>query len=458
LKNTKNFLATYTLREYQDRVVKKCVDFINDKVSFSKKLLISPVGSGKSLIIAAIANALKQEIIVLQPSKVLLKQNYEKYISYGNKASIFSASMGSKEIGHVTFATPLSLANYEGKIKAKVFLIDEAHLQSKHGSAMATFLKKLGANIKVIGFTATPVEVRQSFDLGSYLTLITSSRKNMFNSIIDIVQVSEILREGFWAKLVYDLRETDKSSLELNSLGSDFQDASINRFYEENDLESKIVKEIQVLREEGRKSILVFCNSINQAESLQKKVQGSTLIHSKLSDKEKDYNLSTFMNLEVDVMINVNMLSVGFDHPRLDAIIKGRPTNSFIIYYQQLGRLVRLHKDKENGKVVDFSGNIERFGKLEDLVFKFNGKKWFMFSGDRQLTDGQYEVKVGDKEFFKARDYNKLWFGKHSGKHLKDVPKDYLQWIVSDKYVPQNQDAIKLVSNVNHFLKYGKTK
>jgi DNA repair protein RadD len=84
----------YKLREYQERVVDKCIDFINDKKSFSKKLLVSPVGSGKSLIIAAIANALNQELIVLQPSKVLLKQNYEKYLSYGNKASIFSASMG----------------------------------------------------------------------------------------------------------------------------------------------------------------------------------------------------------------------------------------------------------------------------------------------------------------------------------------------------------------------------
>jgi len=448
----------YKLREYQERVVDKCIDFINDKKSFSKKLLVSPVGSGKSLIIAAIANALNQELIVLQPSKVLLKQNYEKYLSYGNKASIFSASMGQKEIGYVTFATPLSLANYKGKIKAKVFLIDEAHLQSKHGSTMADFLKKQGNNIKVIGFTATPVEVRSSFDFGSYLSMITSSRKNIFNSIIDVVQVSEIIKEGFWSKILYDIRETDKRSLELNSIGTDYQDKSINIFYEENDLEKKIVEEVEVLRGEGRKSILVFCNSIDQAEGLQKKIKGSTLIHSKLSDKEKDYNLSSFMTLEVDVMINVNMLSVGFDHPRLDAIIKGRPTNSFTIYYQQLGRLVRLHIDKENGKVVDFSGNIEKFGKLEDLVFKFNGKKWFMFSGDKQLTNGDYKTVVGEKEFFRARDYNKLWFGKHNGKHLKDVPTDYLKWIASDKYIPQNQDATKLVSHVNYFLKYGKTK
>lgn len=102
----------YKLRPYQQIAVDNAIDHLNSKTT-KKGIIVAPTGAGKSLYIAEIVNRLKEPCLVLQPNKELLAQNYEKYTSYGNEASIFSASLNSKEIGHVTFGTI-------GSVKSKV--------------------------------------------------------------------------------------------------------------------------------------------------------------------------------------------------------------------------------------------------------------------------------------------------------------------------------------------------
>ena len=68
--------------------------------------------------------------------------------------------------------------------------------------------------------------------------------------------------------------------------------------------------------------------------------------------------------------MNVNCLATGFDHQLVDAIITARPTTSIAVYYQQLGRGVRINPLKEDCKVIDFSGNVKKFGKVEDFTFE----------------------------------------------------------------------------------------
>lgn len=94
----------YQLRDYQKIAVEKSVAFM--KNSFTNNgIIVLPTGSGKSLVIAGIAQALDEPTIIFQPSKEILEQNYAKYTSYGNSASIWSASLGIKEMSKVTFAT-----------------------------------------------------------------------------------------------------------------------------------------------------------------------------------------------------------------------------------------------------------------------------------------------------------------------------------------------------------------
>lgn len=91
-------------REYQTEAINAGLDFFNDKKKYNA-FEILPTGSGKSVVIANIANQLEGRTLVFQPSKEILEQNFKKYISYGNRAGIYSASAGHKFIEKVTFAT-----------------------------------------------------------------------------------------------------------------------------------------------------------------------------------------------------------------------------------------------------------------------------------------------------------------------------------------------------------------
>lgn len=394
-------------------------------------MIIAPTGAGKSLIIADVASKIKDSIIVLQPNKELLEQNYSKYLSYGNKASVFSASLGKKELGHVTFATIGSIKAVAEEIKSRgvgLVIIDECHFQSKRGSEVAKFLRKIQAR-KVIGLTATPLELR-TYHGESSLAMINRSKKNIFQEIIHVTQVPEIAPK-FWAKLNYELRRVDQSSLKLNTTGADFTDSSIKAFYDHNNLKHKVLKEVKVQKFEGRKSIIIFVSSIEEAEDLSKIIPNSTVVHSKLSKLKRDAAIQGFRSGEIEVIVNVNILSIGFDHPKLDCIITTRPTNSFVVYYQTLGRGVRQHETKEDCKVIDYSGNVERFGRLEKIEFLkgLGSNEWGLFIEGKRLTS--HKVSFKEEHNTKPAETEVIWFGKHSGKHIKDIPTGYLKWIIT---------------------------
>lgn len=96
---------TYTLRDYQQISSDAAIRFFR---STSKKngLLVVPTGAGKSLIIADIAARLDGNVLVFQPSREILAQNFAKLQSYGViDCSIYSASFNRKEIRRITFAT-----------------------------------------------------------------------------------------------------------------------------------------------------------------------------------------------------------------------------------------------------------------------------------------------------------------------------------------------------------------
>src|SRR5690606_23671631 len=138
----------YTLRKYQSEAVDRAVAFFNSDAKH-RPILELPTAAGKSLIIAFIVKQLRGNVLILQPSKELLEQNYRKYSEaiQGHEdlepASVYSASVGVKERGRVTFATIGSIYE-QPQLFADVeyVLIDECHLvPPKEDSMYVSFLK-----------------------------------------------------------------------------------------------------------------------------------------------------------------------------------------------------------------------------------------------------------------------------------------------------------------------------
>ncbi len=110
-----------------------------------------------------------------------------------------------------------------------------------------------------------------------------------------------------------------------------------------------------------------------------------------MSKNDRTRILESFKAGHIKVVVNVGILTTGFDFPALSTIVLARPTMSLALYYQMVGRAIRPYKNKI-GWIVDLCGNVKRFGRVDQLYLHDTGNgKWAVFSGQKQLTNVFFE-------------------------------------------------------------------
>lgn len=389
----------FKLRDYQQKAADASVLFLLDTKKKHNGLIVIPTGGGKSWVIADIANRLNSNVLIFCPSKEILTQNYEKMqVICPFDCSVYSASVGQKQISRITFATIGSAINHMEEFQHfKYIIVDEAHLCNAKEGMYKTFFETV--NCKVLGLTATPYRLSSNQDFGSMLKFITRTRPALFKEVIYHVQVSTLLDMGYLAKLNYfPMNPTgwNELNLKVNTTGADYTDKSVQNLYEKIDFYGFLVHVVQRLVNNQvtgikRKGILVFTRFLKEAEQLSRSIPGCTIVSGDTPKKERENILESFKSGEIAVVANVGVLTTGFDYPELDTVVMARPTMSLAMYYQIVGRAIRPHPSKENGWIVDLCGNVKRFGEVSDLRLVDGGNgKWAVFSKGRQLTNVRF--------------------------------------------------------------------
>ena len=383
----------YELREYQKQASDKAVEFFQSKTTMNA-IEVLPTGSGKSLVIADIANRLEGHTLVFQPSKEILEQNFKKMCSYGVlDVSIYSASFNSKRISRITFATIGSAIHHIDQFRHfNQIIVDECHKVDSKGGQYEEFIRAIGC--KVLGLTATPYRL-SSNSFGSMLKFLTRTSPRIFSKVIYQVQIQTLLNLGFLAELDYYYTPAplyDERNLKDNSTGADYTDKSVQKEYERIDFYSwlvQIVKRVMCPKSgKKRNGILVFTRFLKEASRLAREIDGCTMVSGDTPKCERERILEGFKKGTIPVVVNVGVLTTGFDYPELDTIIMARPTKSLALWYQIVGRAIRPSPMKEKGWVVDLCGNINRFGKVQDLVLvESRPNMWQVQSNGRQLTN-----------------------------------------------------------------------
>lgn len=349
--------------------------------------------SGKSLVIANIANRLEGNTLVFQPSKEILEQNFSKLCSYGVlDCSIFSASFNSKNISRITFATIGSAIHHTSLFSHfDNIIIDECHLVNSKGGMYKEFIDR--TKCKVLGLTATPFRL-SSTSWGTMLKFITRTRPRIFSDVIFHVQIKTLLNLGYLAELDYyhlPPLQWNTKNLVSNSTGADYTDSSVRNEYARIDFNQHLVNIItRLLNPKGRKrnGILVFTRFIEEAEQLTKMIDGCAIVSGNTPKKERETILNNFKSGFIKVVANVGVLTTGFDYPELDTVVMARPTKSLSLWYQIVGRAIRPSPNKDKGWIVDLCDNITRFGKVEDLeLTEPKQGLWQVVSGNKQLTN-----------------------------------------------------------------------
>ena len=442
------------LRPNQIEPVEKGVAFFNQKKA-SPSIIVAPTAFGKSIVIAEIAHRLGEKLLVIQPSKELLEQNYNKFINLGGKASIYSAAMGEKEIGDVTYATIGSIVNIAHKFNTlgiKKVIIDECDRFPREPDGMLRRFLTAAKITHVLGLTATPLKLQTNIDEHfrpfSKLVMLTSKSKkgNYFKDIIHVAQIKEMCDLGFWSPLQYESYDFDTGALVYNSTNAEFTDDSIKRAYKQQDIGGKIIKRISELPD--RKSILIAVPSIEEAKELSTRLPSCEAVFSGMPDSDRNRIIEDFKSLKLRIVVQVTILSVGFDHPQLDCIITGRPTASLSWWYQFVGRVTRIHPEKINGLVVDFVGSVPKFGKVEDLYFKYEEPLWKLYGEETKLLTGipLHEIGLHKENQPSPHDVAaqgpvvKMTFGKYKDTEIRKIPIWYRKWMLENiKWTPFNK-------------------
>ena len=383
----------FKLREYQQQASDRAVDFFNSKTEMNA-IEVLPTGSGKSLVIADIANRLEGHTLVFQPSKEILEQNYKKMCSYGVlDISIYSASFNQKKISRITFATIGSVIRHTDQFHHfNNVIIDECHLVNAKGGMYEEFIH--ATKCKVLGLTATPYRLSTS-SWGAMLKFITRTKPRIFSKVIYQVQIQTLLNMGYLAELDYYYTPAplyDERNLKDNSTGADYSDKSVQEEYKRIDFYSWLVQIVKRVMQpksgKKRNGILVFTRFIREANRLAGEIEGCAMVSGDTPKAERERILEGFKAGEIKVVVNVGVLTTGFDYPELDTIIMARPTKSLSLWYQIVGRAIRPSPLKEKGWVVDLCGNLNRFGKVQDLqLVEPKPNMWQVQSNGRQLTN-----------------------------------------------------------------------
>ena len=317
----------YELRDYQRSASDAAVSFFqNTKNSKHNGLLILPTGAGKSLVIADIASRIEEPLIVLQPSREILQQNYAKLMSYGVwDCSIYSASLNRKEISRITFATIGSVMGHldDFNVFHKI-LIDECHLVNPREGQYKEFIEAVEGR-QVIGLTATPYRLGQTIDpktinskwkkYGSILKFLTRTRPRIFDQVLYHCQVKTLLEGGFLAKLRYfDMNALELDNVKLNSTGADYDELSLFKEFQRVGMYEytlDIIKRVMRPKDGSvRHGILVFVRFVEDAERLADDLMGfCEVVSGSTPKKEREEILERFKSGETEVVANVGVLT-----------------------------------------------------------------------------------------------------------------------------------------------------
>ena len=369
----------YQLRKYQQEASDSAVWYLK---KYGKPFAIqAATGAGKSLIIAEICHQINDNVLILQPSKEILEQNYSKLQSYGiTDIGIYSASKGRKEIAKFTYATIGSIYKKPDLFKHfKYVIIDECHqVNPKNFSGMyKTFLDAIGCR-NVCGLTATPYRIQSKFVTENGQQVYTATLKMInriypffFKKIVYQIETQELIEQGYLSPIEYFAEHQDLGELVVNTTGADFTEASIEKFWNTTRLR-RIARAVEY-SEKNHTRTLVFCSSIRQANNAMALLEAmgikTAIVTGKTPKKERESLIELYKRGEIKHMLNVGVFTTGFDMPNLDCIVLARPTMSLALYYQMVGRGVRIDPDNAMKvlKVYDLAGVVERLGRVETI-------------------------------------------------------------------------------------------
>lgn len=439
------------LRDYQSAAITACWNYL--RARDGNPCIVIPTGGGKTIIIAEmIRHALTQwpdtRIAVVAHVRELVRQNHDKLMAYwpGAPAGIHSAGLGRRDrFKPVIFASIQSVAKRAMQIGAfDLLLIDEAHHIPLHSEGQyRRFIadcRRANPRLRIAGLTATPYRLGGGPVCGPDYIL---------NEIAFEARVRDLINHGYLCRLVSKAgaARADLSGVHLRN--GEYIAGELERAVNRDSVVEAACDEIMRYCD-NRRAWLVFCAGVEHAEHVTAALQARGVACAQVDGTTpkalRDDAIARFQRGQLRALVNINVLSEGFDATHVDAIVMMRPTKSAALYYQQVGRGMRLHPGKPDCLVLDFAGNIVEHGPVDAIrPPKKSGQKATSEAPVRECPACQALVPVQTRTCAECGYEWPLaaFFARHAGT-ASDAP------ILSDEIVPPAEHYVTAVNYARH--------
>ncbi len=364
------------LRPYQDTL------FIDSRVSLRKYRIVCVqlgTGGGKTHIFAAITSSAfekKRRIWICVPRSELLWQA-SKHL-YNNKIphGIIKASMRESNAFnvHIISMSTIKRRIKDGKIKhfPDILIFDEAHIQL---SGQRYIIDNAPPKMKVLGFTATPERFSKDFmkrcKMIDFFNSNVWKEKPKYNGIYDtLIQgppIKDLIELDYLSQFRY-FAPPIQGLEDIKTKGEDYDSKELDAFFKRKAVYGKAITHYRELAD--GKACLVYCRSVKAAEHIADQFQAAgynfVSIDGKMTDKQRETRINALKNGEIQGITSCELTTYGLDVPNVECIIMLRPTLSRSLFFQMIGRGLRISPGKEHCIILDHVNNVDEHLEIKE--------------------------------------------------------------------------------------------
>ena len=338
-------------RDYQVEAVESVCEYLTKQDG--DPVICAPTGAGKSVILSMLTERfVKAGRRVLMATHVgeLVKQNADAMGRFGVDVGLYAAGLSKRETKQAAIACQIQSAYHRADEfgTRHALIIDEAHTVNPDESAVRyrQFIEDLrGFNpgLRVIGLTATPYRTGTGSICG---------KDGFFDDIVYDIPIKMLISRGYLSEVT---TEAGQFKLDTGSLRTRMGE------YVTQDLENLFGSEDNVrdacedmLRSTAdRKSVIIFGVSVAHALAIRDVLKGITgqeveVVHGEMNKSDRERAIGNFKSGRVKYLVNVNVLTTGFDAPNIDCVAIMRATQSPGLLAQIVGRGLRTSPGKQN--------------------------------------------------------------------------------------------------------------
>jgi superfamily II DNA or RNA helicase len=335
------------LRDYQQKAIEDILSSFNKNDSV---MLQMPTGTGKTTVFAELIRIWIKEInsgqrvLVLVHRKELVDQALARIKQFGILAARIQSGFAIALEKQVQVGMVQSLKNKSRLPKnLSLIIIDEAHHTpaKSYRDILKNYTDK---NVKILGVTATPCRTNGEGFKDLYQKLITS------DSISTFIEKEHLAKIRHLAFAIPDL-----SKIKINKMTKDYDEKGLELIVRDDKVIADLI-ESYIKHAENKKAIVFAVNKAHSKDIVKRfseKNVPAAYIDADTKKEDRDKIVEEFKAGIYKVLCNVNIFTEGFDCPDIEVVMLARPTKSFSLYLQQVGRVMRPFPGKEHGLILD---------------------------------------------------------------------------------------------------------